>query len=139
MTTLEEAWKKVERWADIDRSSSDLCLLDLRRRVEALEARAATEESSATDVDSALLRTGMVTARHLATIKESLRVEPAPAPAADRPLWAQMAETYYEAPDDPEEWAAVLDVVADWLAAREYCGAASALRIEARRARKGAR
>ena len=135
MTTLEEAWKKVERWADIDRSSSDLCLLDLRRRVEALEARAATEESSATDVDSALLRTGMVTARHLATIKESLRVEPAPAPAADRPLWREVRGATQAVPGE-FDWVAAQLAVADWLAAREHCGAASALRAEARRARE---
>jgi hypothetical protein len=35
-------------------------------------------------------------------------------------------------------YAAEIDAVADWLSAREHCGAASALRTEARRAREGA-
>jgi hypothetical protein len=87
-------------------------ILDLRRRVEALEQRAATEESSAT--------------------------EPAPAPAADRLLWKQMHLAYYEAVGVTESWASVLDVVADWLAARGYPGAAELLRAEAQRAREGA-
>jgi hypothetical protein len=118
-------------------------ILDLRRRVEALEARAAAEESSATDVDSALLRTGMVTARHLATIKESLRVEPAPAPAADRPLWEVMSHACYPIPPsgDKHDWADAIDAVATWLERRyldRYPGAAELLRNEARRAREGA-
>jgi len=116
-------------------------ILDLRRRVEALEARAAAEESSATDVDSALLRTGMVTARHLATIKESLRVEPAPAPAADRPLW----EVMYDARCDvllqgeaiAHRYAAEIDAVADWLEDKGYLRGWELLRAEARRAREG--
>jgi hypothetical protein len=36
------------------------------------------------------------------------------------------------------DWLAAQLAVADWLAAREHCGAASALRIEARRTREGA-
>ena len=81
---------------------------DLRRRVEALEQRAPAPAP-----------------------------EPAPAPAADQPLWKQMHLAYYEVSDTTEAWAAVLHEVADWLDARMYCYAASALRNEARRAREG--
>jgi hypothetical protein len=118
-------------------------ILDLLRRVEALEARAATEQSSATDVDSALLRTGMVTARHLATIKESLTVEPAPAPAADRPLWEVMSQARYSSVGARMgsvrlATAAEIDAVAEWLDARGSSYARDVLRAEARRAREGA-
>ena len=91
MATTDD-WAKLETAAQA--WGSLRCLLDLRARVEALERRAATEESSATDVDSALLRTGMVTSSHLAIFRESWTVEPAPAPAADRPLWEAMWEAY---------------------------------------------
>ena len=111
MATTDQ-WRTIEGWAEHltgvrqRASSTAACLLDLRRRVEALEQRTA----------------------------------PAPAPAADRPLWEVMAETYHESPDYPECWAAVLDVVATWLERRyldRYPGAAELLRNEARRARKG--
>lgn len=92
---------------------------DLRRRVEALEARAATEESSAT--------------------------EPAPAPAADRPLWEVMYDAHCDAASEGKAdlaWrtAAEIDALADWLAARDpvHRGAVFALRSEARRAQEGA-
>ena len=82
---------------------------DLRRRVEALEQRrATTEESSA----------------------------PAPAPAAP-PLWREVRGAMQAVPGE-FDWVAAQLAVADWLAAREHCGAASALRNEARRAREGA-
>jgi hypothetical protein len=92
-------------------------ILDLRRRVEALEARAATEQSSAT--------------------------EPAPAPAADRPLWEVMSHAYYPIPPsgDKHDWADAIDAVATWLERRyldRYPGAAELLRNEARRTREGA-
>ena len=83
---------------------------DLRRRVEALEARAATEP------------------------------EPAPAPAADRPLWEVMRVAWnYRGNMRPEDdWAAAIDAVADWLDARGSRYARDVLRAEARRAREGA-
>lgn len=109
--TIEDAWKFQEEWAkDPNYDSDACCLLDLRRRVEALEQRAA---ASAT--------------------------EPTPAPAADRPLWKVMDRVFYDnGGQDHDEWVATINAVADWLSAREHCGAASALRSEALRAREGA-
>lgn len=114
MATTDQ-WRTIEGWAEHltgeGHDPTAACLLDLRRRVEALEQRrAATEESSATE----------------------------PAPAADRPLWRQMHLAYYEVSDAPEDWAAVLDAVADWLDARAVgVDAIVALHAEARRAREG--
>lgn len=108
MTTFEDAWKRVERWAQKG-GANDCCLLDLRRRVEALEQRTLTApEPSAAE----------------------------PAPAADRPLWREVRGAMQAVPGE-FNWVAAQLAVADWLAAREHCGAASALRIEARRAREG--
>lgn len=84
-------------------------ILDLRARVEALEQRAATEESSA--------------------------IEPAPAPAADGPLWQVMRDAHGTCIPDSLGYAAEIDAVADWLAARGCAGSADMLRTEARRAR----
>ena len=113
--TLEDSWDFQKSWAERDDEDA-LCMMDLRRRVEALEARAAAEESSAT--------------------------EPAPAPAADRPLWKLMRVAWnYRGNMRPEDdWAAAIDAVADWLAARNpvHRGAVFALRSEACRAREGA-
>jgi hypothetical protein len=50
-----EQWRRVDRWANQDGSSSDTCILELRARVEALEAA------------------------QQPTVKESLTVPPAPA------------------------------------------------------------
>ena len=101
-----------EAWKLQEHWSSDhdsACLLDLRARVEALEQRQAPE--------------------------------PAPAPAAYPPLlWEEMRDAYLNALPaiDAITYAAELEAVADWLTSREHCGAASALRTEARRAREGA-
>ena len=111
MATIDDAWRRVERWAK-DGGSNDRCILDLRARVEALEQRA--------------------------TIKESLTVEPAPAPD-DRPLWQVMREAYWSAGMDGAGFAAEIDAVADWLDCHgRHYSAAAALRTEARRAREGA-
>ena len=112
--TLEDAWQVQEKWAREPHYDVDArCLLDLRARVEALEPRAATEESSAT--------------------------EPAPAPAADRPLWAQMHKAYGLAtaahPTYSARYAAEIDAVADWLARSLPIDPVKLLRAEARRAR----
>lgn len=89
--------------------ASDRCLLDLRRRVEALEQRQAPAP------------------------------EPAPAPAADRPLWEVMRVAWnYRGNMRPEDdWAAAIDAVADWFDSRGCHGAAHDLRAEAQRAREG--
>lgn len=109
MTTTDQ-WRTIEGWAEhltgVGHDPTAACLLDLRRRVEALEQRAAAPE-------------------------------PAPTPAADRPLWREVRGAMQAVPGELD-WVAAQLAVADWLAAREHCGAASALRIEARRAREGA-
>ena len=71
--------------------------------------------------------------------------EPAPAPAADRPLWAQMEAAYGLAKREysatPARYAAEIDAVADWLSHSTEPGlhlAAEILRTEARRAREEA-
>lgn len=61
--------------------------------------------------------------------------EQRPAPAADRPLWREVRGATQAVPGELD-WVAAQLAVADWLAAREHCGAASALRIEACRARE---
>ena len=97
---------------------------DLRRRVEALEQRATTEESSA----------------------------PEPAPAADRPLWEVMQDAHLNEAGmvlysnssqpvlgEPDRFtrAAEIDAVADWLDARAVgVDAVVVLHAEARRARQ---
>ena len=109
MATTEDAWRRVERWAK-DGGSNDRCILELRARVEPLEQRAPAPAP-----------------------------EPAPAPAADRPLWEVMYDNCCDAARKGDlAWrtAAEIDAVAAWLADREHCGAASLLRIEARRAQE---
>ena len=87
---------------------------DLRRRVEALEQRAAPAP------------------------------EPAPAPAADRPLWEVVAQARYNSDGARMAsvrlaTAAEIDVVAEWLDARAVgVDAVVVLHAEARRAREGA-
>lgn len=110
MATTED-WARIETaaqaWGHSRQGDLRRCILDLRRRMEALEQRAAAPES-------------------------------APASAADRPLWEQMEYAWeFDSMGETEDWARVISAVADWLAAREQCGAASALRSEARRAREG--
>ncbi len=175
MTTLEDAWKQVKRWAQQDKFGTDRCLLDLRRRVEALEQRAATPEpvqewirrkvyknsteysdyikqrfqdrtSSSFEFDghrwqyehSSFDDTG-----EYDLISRPPAPEPAPAPAADRPLWEVVAQARYNS--DGARMASVrlataaeIDAVADWLAARGCAGSADLLHAEARRAREGA-
>ncbi len=115
MATTDQ-WRTIEGWAEhltgVGHDPTAACLLDLRRRVEALEQRAAAPE-------------------------------PAPAPAADRPLWEVVAQARYNS--DGARMASVrlataaeIDAVADWLAARKpvHGGAVVALRVQARRARE---
>lgn len=86
-------------------------ILDLRRRVEALEQRATPAP------------------------------DPAPAPAADRPLWRVVHEAWSAtgaAASDATGYAAEIDAMADWFDSRGCHGAAHDLRAEAQRAREGA-
>lgn len=115
MATTED-WAATEDFANDPIATGTRCILDLRRRVEALEAleqqRAATEESSAT--------------------------EPAPAPAADRPLWELMDRVFYDnGGQDHDDWVATINTVAERLEEHGYHDAGDFLRTEARRAREG--
>ena len=123
---------------------------DLRRRVEALEAleqqRAATEESLATEPSSMsnasaglqkIQEKMQEEGRILASLFDKALESSKAAPAADRPLWREVRGAMQAVPGEID-WVAAQLAVADWLAAREHCGAASALRSEARRAREGA-
>ena len=110
MTALEDAWDFQKSWAERDNEYA-LCMMDLRRRVEALEQRAAAPEP-----------------------------EPAPAADRPLWVVMKDAFTKIERPL-PHQLAAEIDAVASWLEQRyldRYPGAAELLRIEARRAREGA-
>ncbi len=115
MATTED-WAKLETAAQVWGQSR--CIIDLRRRVEALEQRALTAP-------------------------EPSAAEPAPAPAADRPLWEVMRQARRVAKavesSIASRYAAEIDAVADWLDARAVgVDAIVALHAEARRAREGA-
>lgn len=166
--TIEERILEIERRLEDMKRQSQAALALATACVETLERvrepcfswggsssleqrRAATEESSATEPAQRhpiKPRIGVLNA----SIKASMdRIqafvadlpEPAPAPAADRPLWEVMVQARYNS-DGPRmgsvrlATAAEIDAVADWLDARGCHGAAHDLRIEARRAREGA-
>ena len=133
MTTTEDAWYEQERW-----------ILDLRRRVDALEQRALTApEPSA---DQRRLNNPVQIAECGGPCSEG---GPAacdcgalaePAPAADRPLWKVMRGAYASVRplSVAEGYAAEIDAVADWLDARAVgVDAVVVLHAEARRTREG--
>ena len=111
MATTED-WATMETFADDPIATGTRCLLDLRRRVEALEQRAPAPAP-----------------------------EPGPAPAADRPLWEVMQKAWRSAEAVEfifrHRYAAEIDAVAEWLDARGCMDAGDLLRAEARRAREG--
>ena len=114
MATTED-WARIETAAQAwghsrqgDLCHQARCILDLRRRMEALEQRALTApEPSAAE----------------------------PAPAADRPLWREVRGAMQAVPGEID-WVAAQLAVADWLAARGCEVSADLLRAEARRARQ---
>ena len=164
--TIEERILEIERrLEDMKRQSqaalalATACVETLERVREprfswggssSLEQRAATEESSAPEPSS--MSNASAGLQKIQEIQEKMQeegrtlaslfdkaLEPfkaAPAPAAP-PLWREVRGAVQAVPGE-FDWVAAQLAVADWLAAREHCGAASALRNEARRAREGA-
>ena len=126
MATTED-WATMETFADDPIATGTRCIIDLRRRVEALEQRAAAPAPAPA---------------------------PEPAPAADRPLWEVMKDAHLNEAGmvlysnssqpvlgEPDRFtrAAEIDAVAEWFDSRGCHGAANALRAEARCTREGRR
>lgn len=173
MTTLKQAWEMQEEWGEGDQDAQ--CLLDLRRRVEALEAleqqRAATEPAQEW-IERRIYKNSIEYSEYikqrfqdrtsLSFVFDGHRWQyryssfddagdydlifrpsvpkPAPAPAADRPLWEMMDEAYNLATTSTRtfsgRYAAEIDAVAERLEEHGYHNAGDFLRTEARRARE---
>ena len=112
MKATTEDWAVVERFADLELPR---CILELRARVEALEAQAAQP------AQPAQAEQGQEQGKEL---WERMLDAAGAATAGDGPLWP-----------------ALMDAVADWLAAGHptFATAANALRAEARCTREGRR
>ena len=95
MATQEHRWKRIEQWGFHQGGFVELCLLDLRAKVEALEA-----------------------AQH--THSEEPDVTPAPAPADG--LVERVARVFCEVPLQGNPWSpearAAIREVAEWLQQR---------------------
>lgn len=104
-----EQWQKMERWHEDGTTNFASCILELRDRLAALEARQQQPEPAQ-------------------------RTEPE---VERRPLCDLMARAYarYEHGWWKDGYAAEIDAVAEWLEQRGHRLAAAALRDEARRAR----
>ena len=120
-----EQWRRVDQWANQD-GSSDTCILELRARVEALEAGTTCPHIVSSDEGTSYCRL----AEQGATVKESLTVPPDPAGS----LVGRVARLLAKKNDPYEMWyidaRAEIRGVATWLRKNGHASAAAALEQE---------